>query len=103
MSLHIAAWILVNWMLTIAWLDSGRQHYIFWAGVTGIVWWLAWVRRNPPRPARPEQRIFIYLFFLATTSMLAVFMGSWRAGLIFLEFIVLLISERLLFRRRPAV
>ena len=101
MGLHVAAWILIHWILTIAWLDSTRLHYIFWAGVAAVFWWLAWIRRNPPWPTRPEQRIMIYGIFAGTSFILAVFMSRWQAYLILFEYFVLFILEQMR-RRRTA-
>ena len=101
MGLHIAAWILIHWMLTIAWLDSTRLSYVFWAGLAAVFWWLGWVRRNPPWPVRPEQRLLIYGIFLASTFVLAVFMDRWQGWLIFLEIILLWVGEQV-WRRRAA-
>jgi hypothetical protein len=102
MGLHIAAWILVHWLLGIAWLDPGRISYALWAGVVLILWWSAWSRRNPPWPTRPEQRMAIYALFTFTIFGAAFLMGRWQGYFVLLELIALWVADRLLRAQRAA-
>jgi len=89
-------------MLTIAWLDSTRLNYVYWACLTAVIWWLAWVRRNPPWPPRPELRMAIYAVFGLSALVLAVFMDRWQGYLIVLEFALLWLGEQLWRRQQAA-
>jgi hypothetical protein len=102
MGLHVAAWILINWLLTVAWLDSTRLYFIFWAGVVVLFWWFGWIRRNPPWPSRPEERLILYGIFFGSSFMLAFFINLWQAYLIPLEYVILWIVEQRRRRQRTA-
>jgi hypothetical protein len=101
MELHIAAWILVNWLLAVAWLDSTKPQFCLWAGLVLFLWWIAWYRRNPPWPENPSQRLVIYVIFTGSVLAMAIFIGNLLAYLVLFE-VILLWAVEILLRRRTS-
>lgn len=90
MALTVVSLILINWLLTAAWIVDRR--FALWAAVAAFLWWLAGLNRKPLWPA-PSRRGLMYglavMWFMAVAFVIDVPL----AWLVPLEILILFIFE----------
>ena len=100
MWLHIAAWIIINWLLAAAWISN--PVYALWAALVVFLWWTAWYYRFPPWP-HPAWRFLVYLFFIGSAFIFAFFSGFWQVYFVMFEIMAFWLGEILIQRRKRKV
>lgn len=89
MLLHITAWVLMTWLLSITWLDSSKTGYIYWAALVVLLWWVAWFRRTPRIPSKTSWQMIIYVVSIGIVVVMAVFTANLLTLLVLIEIVLL--------------
>lgn len=97
----VSALILILWLLSVAWLDSTRIAYIYWAGLVIFLWWLAWYRRQPPLFPQTSRRMVVYVVFIGAVLGMAVFIYNPLVLLLMLELVVLMVIDLRFRQKKP--
>lgn len=101
MAFHASALILILWLLSVAWLDSTKTTYIYWAGLVIFLWWLAWYRRQPPLFPQSSRRIVVYVVYIGALLIMAVFINKPLILLLMVELVVLMGVDLIFRQKKP--
>lgn len=93
MILLVTGFVLVFWLMSVAWLDDTRYYYSFYAAGVFIIWWIAWRHRTPPWPERLPYHPLLMVLTLLLTAVMAFLVGEWPAYLVPLTVLVLLLIQ----------
>ncbi len=102
MAFHASSLIMILWLLSVAWLDSTKTAYIYWAGLVIFLWWLAWYRRQPPMFPQPSARVVVYISFIGAVFVMAVFIYRPLVLMLMIELVVFMGID-LMFRQKQSV
>ncbi|HSF82498.1 MAG TPA: hypothetical protein VLA49_14780 [Anaerolineales bacterium] len=101
MLFQVSALILILWLLSVAWLDTTKTSYIYWAGLVIFLWWLAWYRRQPPLLPKSSHRVVVYVVYIGAVVAMAVFINNPLVLLLLIELVVLM-GVDIRFRQKKA-